>query len=347
MMAVHKHVPQLLAALHRTREAMGVEEFALRAGLGTARRLYRWQDALRDDLVYFPNVTFSALGLEHRHLFLDNPRAIWREFPFAIRGEWVVTRPGEQALYLHCLVPRVQGAAFDTLLEDARGKTVTSITSITTEDGWQVLHDAPDEPRWSQSNAQLWDIVERLPLLIPVIFETVEQRHSLPTIWRAVYDRLGKRTWEYLPRFARRLPTNGKSYVKECFTLLNHTGLFRQTVVRYRPHDDLGTPMYLYVAGANLSTIINAFGQATPVIDVHPIGNDAAMLRLVTTHAVAQQVFSSASKLPRITSWHFVDLVRNDQDPVRARFAYEQLFDPATTEWLFPQDALAIFRGAE
>ncbi|HSQ03686.1 MAG TPA: hypothetical protein VLN59_06615, partial [Burkholderiales bacterium] len=96
---------QLLTALHRTREAMGIEEFAARSGLGRARTIYRWNVALRDDLLYYPNVTFRCLGLEHRHVFIDNPTDAWRSFPFAIRGEWVVAHPGEHTLYLHCLVP--------------------------------------------------------------------------------------------------------------------------------------------------------------------------------------------------------------------------------------------------
>lgn len=341
-MAAQNYVQQFLGALHRTREAMGVEEFAARSGLGDPRTIYRWQDALRDDLVYYPNVTFRSLGLEHRHLFIENPSDAWRAFPFAIFGEWVVTHPGERTLYLHCLVPHVQAEEFDALLAGADGTTSTHVTSITSDDGWQVMSDAPDDPAPLAGKQQLWDIVERLPLLIPVIFETVEQRHSLPTIWSAVYTRLGKRTWDYLPRFARRLPTNGKTYVKECFALLNHTGLYRQTIVRYRPHNDLGTPMYLSVAGANVSTIINAFSEHAPVIDIHPLANDAAMLRLVSTHATARRVFSSTT-VPRITSWYFVDVLRNEQDPIHARFAYEHLFDPTTTQWVFPQKELANF----
>ncbi|HEX8170979.1 MAG TPA: hypothetical protein VF824_10610 [Thermoanaerobaculia bacterium] len=200
--------------------------------------------------------------------------------------------------------------------------------------------------RFSALMRNVWDIVERLPLLIPVIFESVEQRQSLPAIWEAVYARLGKRTWEYLPRFARRLPTNGKSYVKEAFALLNHTGLFRQNIIRYRPLNAIGTPMFLHIEGTALSAMINAFGSHAPSIDIYPIRDDAALLRVVSTHALTQQVFSSMGTLPRMTSWHFIDVVRNQREPLRPRFAYELLFDPATTEWVFPSDALTVFRGA-
>jgi hypothetical protein len=343
--ALHKNVLHFLNVLHRSRRAMGVEEFARHdASLPDARTLYRWQEQLAKDLLYYPSVTFGSLGLAHHHLFIDNPTAVWQGFPYAIHAEWVVGRPSEQTLYLHCLVPRVHERDFDAVLKRLEGVAATHITSITTHDGCQVMQDSPDDLPLRTTDQDVWDIVERLPLLIPVIFETIEQRHSLPAIWSSVYERLQKRTWEYLPRFARRLPTNGKTYVRECFALLNHTGLFRQNIVRYQPLNALGTPMFLHVQGAQLRTIINAFAQHAPVIDAYPIGDDGALLRLVSTHAVTQHVFSTAGPLPRITNWHFVDVPRNTAEPVPARFAYELLFDPTTTEWVFPHQAFtAIF----
>jgi hypothetical protein len=102
--------------------------------------------------------------------------------------------------------------------------------------------------------------------------------------------------------------------------------------------------MFLQAEG-ELSAIINAFGEHTPSIDVFPITNDSALLRVVSTHALAQHVFSTVATLPRIKSWHFVDIPRNEREPVRPRFAYELLFDPSTTEWVFPGETLKQFRG--
>jgi hypothetical protein len=349
----NKNVLHFLRVLHRTPKAVGIEEFTRTdASLPDARTLYRWQAELADDLLYYPNVTFAALGLEHVHLFLENPAAAWTTFPYAIAGEWVVSRPSEKSLYLHCLIPRSHRDAIEALFADAQGKTAARLTSVATHDGWQVLRDLAIEDvepvpavALSAQKQDVWDIVERLPLLIPVIFETVEQRQSLPAIWEAVYARLGKRTWDFLPRFARRLPTNGKSYVKESFALLNHTGLFRQNVIRYRPLNAIGTPMFLHVEGTHVSDMINAFGKDAPLIDIYPMRDDAALLRLVSTHALTQHVFSSMNTLPRMTSWHFVDVLRNAREPVKTRFAYEVLFDPTTTEWVLPHSLLQEFRG--
>lgn len=338
-MVAHK-LTTFLAVLHQSRRAMGIEELA-RTNKLTARSVYRWRAALGDDLVFYPSVAFRSLGLVTLHVFIDDPSPVWRSFPYAIRAEWVLIRPGQETLYLHCLVPMEHEAEFLQLLHAAEGTTASRLTCSTSGDCWQVLQDIPTE--MPASTSEVWDIVERLPLLIPVIFETVERGDSLPAIWDAVYARLGKRTWEYLPRFARRLATNGKAYVKECFALLNHTGLFRQNLIRYRPFNAVGTPMFLEVEGA-LNEIITAF-EHSPTIDVFPMTEERALLRVISTHALTQHVFSTSSTLPRICSWHFVDTIRNERDPVTPRFAYEILFDPATTEWVFPTDALKQFRG--
>lgn len=320
---------------------MGIEELA-RTNRLTARSVYRWQAALANDLFFYPSVAYRSLGLSTVHLFIDDPAPVWRSFPYAIRAEWVLQRPGATTLYLHCLVPRVHEEEVMRVLHAAEGATAARVTTIASADGWQVLQDFGPSELPVDGDVQVWDIVERLPLLIPVIFETAEQGHSLPTIWDSIYARLGKRTWEYLPRFAKRLPTNGKAYVKECFALLNHTGLFRQNIIRYRAINAIGTPMYLHV-DASLGAIINAFNA--PAIDVYPTGEESALLRVVSTHALTKLVFSTTSDLPRITTWYFVDTLRTDRDPVRPRFAYEHLFDPATTEWIFPAELLTQFRG--
>lgn len=63
----------------------------------------------------------------------------------------------------------------------------------------------------------------------------METRRSAPEVWRAIYDQLGDAVWQYLPRFARRLPHNGKRYVAEAFGLLNAAHLVSQHVIRYGP----------------------------------------------------------------------------------------------------------------
>src|ERR1043166_6814368 len=141
-----KHLLQFLGILYDSPKAMGIEEFARTNRSFTARSLYRWQAELSDDLLFYPSVAFHALGLSTVHLFIDDPAPAWREFPYAIRAEWVVTRPGQHTLYLHCLIPCVHELQLATVLRDAEGKTASKITSIESRDGWQVLHELGTSP---------------------------------------------------------------------------------------------------------------------------------------------------------------------------------------------------------
>jgi hypothetical protein len=341
--AFHKHLLEFLSVLHRAPKAAGIEELA-REHLGSPRKVYRWQRLLGQDLVYFPGVSFRALGLEHLHLFIDGPSVAWHSFPYAVSAEWVVHEPSVRTLYLHCVVPTVHRDDVTALLRSLEESgACASITMIATHDAWQVLRhgeeDALPPGALIPAEPRAWDIVERLPILIPVIFECVEQRRSLPGIWDAIYDRLDRRVWEYLPRFSRRLPTNGKAYVQQAFSVINHTGLFRQNVIRYKPLDAVCTPMFLHVRGDGVRSIVATFAPRAPTLDVHPAGEDEALLRITTTHAQTRYVLSTAD-VPVIKAWFFVDVVRNEREPLQARFAYELLFAPATTEWLFPREEI-------
>jgi hypothetical protein len=187
---------------------------------------------------------------------------------------------------------------------------------------------------------EAWHVVERFPFVIPVIFEAMEQRRSIPALWDAIHDRLGEQAWAYLPTGAPRLGPNGKTYVREAFTLLNTALLFRQNVVRYEPLRAVTTTLYLRVAGADLDATVQAFAAHAPTLDAYPISETEVFLRVTCTHAVLQRILSSVSTIPLIAESYFVDSLRNDREPLRVRFAYEELFDPATSQWRFPTDLL-------
>ena len=335
----HANLLRFLAALHDAREAGGIEE---QRHTSDARTIYRWQHELGDDLVYYPGVTFARLGLDHVHLFIADAGEEWLRFPYAIRAEWLVTKPSEPVLYLHCLVPRVHGDELALVLEDLRGSGACGdITIITSGDGWQVMpfSGAPARAPPPSGGEPVWEVVERLPLLIPVIFEMVEQRRSLPATWEAIYERLGKGVWAYLPRFARRLPTNGKTYVKDALALLNNADLFRQNVIRYAPVERLSTSMLLRIEGPT-ETIIGGLVNHASTLDLYPVAEDEALVRVSVTHAQLQHVLTTIRDGPRITEWYFVDRPRNEHRTERPRFAYEILLDPTTTEWRFPREEI-------
>jgi hypothetical protein len=343
--AFQHSILQFLNVVHRAPRALGMEELARTERMPDARTLYRWQRALADDLLYYPSITFRALGLDHVHLVIDDPSTAWEEFAYAIRGEWVTRHPGHATLYLHCLVPDEHREDLLALLDEVRERGACSnVTSIATADGWQVMRDITNDASELETvpasvlrgSHSVWEVVERVPLLIPVIFETVEQRRNLPQVWRRIYGRLGERAWEYLPRGATRKPNNGKADVKDVYALLNHTGLFRQNIIRYQPLANSGTTMLLRLQG-DATNSISAFTKSASVLDLYPISETEVLLRVETTHAAAQRIMSATNNLPRITDWYFVDTTR---PRVQARFAYELLFDPMTTEWVFPRDEI-------
>jgi hypothetical protein len=345
MDALQQNILRFLFVVHHAPRALGTEELARTLDVPDARTLYRWQDEFADDLIYYPSVSFRALGLEHWHLYIDDPSTAWAGFEYAISGEWVTNHPGRRTLYLHCLAPCKHRAEFRQLLDDLHA-TYGHLENITSDDGWQVMRDLNDDaseldavPVSALRDAPpVWDVVERVPLLVPVIFESVEQRRNLPELWRRIYERLDERTWDFLPRGARRLPNNGKTYIKDAYALLNHTGLFRQNIIRYRPLTAIGPTIFLHLQSGDLTGVINAFGKRAHLLDVHPISNTEVHLRLVTTHATMQYVMSGRNDLPRITEWYLLDQLCTQR--VTPRFAYEQLFDPLTTEWLFPREEI-------
>jgi hypothetical protein len=340
--AFHTNLLRFLAALHDSRVAAGIEAQQRQLPDATdTRTIYRWQHELGDDLVYYPTITFSRLGLEYLHLFIWDASDRWLHFPYAVRAEWVIGRPSEPVLYLQCLVPCIHRDDLALVLDDLRGTDACrDITMITSSDGWQVAQftSAPARAPPPLRGEPVWDVVERLPLLIPVIFEMVEQRRSLPATWEAIYERLGNDVWAYLPRFARRLPTNGKSYVKDALALVNNADLFRQNVIRYAPIERISTPMFLRVEGP-LDAIIHGLAEHAATLDLYPLSQDTALVRVSVSHAQLQHVLTTMRDVPRITEWYFVDRVRNEQ-MARPRFAYEILFNPATTEWRFPREEI-------
>jgi hypothetical protein len=282
-----------------------------------ARTVYRWHETLGADLIYFPNIALQSLGFVHVHVFSDVPV----ECDYAVRSLWVVRSPGSRSWYVHCVVPA--GLATDLRTKLAK----PGITMITTGDAWQVL-GANDTPRPCPADAH--DLLERYPLLIPAIFEGIESRQSYPALWDAIYDRLGSRVWEYLPRFSRRLPHNGKRYVSEAFRILTDAHLIRQHVIRYAPWQDTGIELFLMVR-AGTDEVARAFPEAV-AIEIYPT-TEGSLAHVYAPLSCLNRIFTATLTLPITNVW-YVDRLMNDEQPLRSRVAYERLFDPTTGTWV-------------
>ena len=291
-------IEDFLRHVHAAPRAASVEELTRGAGFST-RTLYRWHRAIGNELRYFPVVDFSALGLLNVHLFVRNSRADWASLPYAIRGEWLLRSPGDRTLYVHCLVPRVHQREFDLLLDDLREAGLADeVEAVVSDD---------------------WDVVSRYPLIIPIVFEMLERRRSMPAVWLAVRERLGARVWEYLPRGARRLPHNGKRYVRDALALLNDTFLFRQHVIRL-PDDERSIPVLL-----RTSSLPQPGDRLT---ETYRAG-DEWLVRTRLSAAAFRDVLRSS-----VRACLFCD------ESVSARFCYELLLDVRSMEWIFPREEI-------
>lgn len=339
VVAFQPNVLRFVHELHRSARVDGIEMFLrARPSLASSRSVCRWHRELGDALTYYPSITYEALGLVHVHLFIEEPRSPWEVLPYAVRASWLVCGPaGARVLYLHCLVPRDHTEQLAELLKEVRAPHGDRITSITTTDGWQLLDQEQPREICRLAPPMAWDAVEHYPLLIPVICESIEVRRSMPELWSVISDRLGDHVWEYLPRGMRRLPHNGKQYVAHALRLVNETLLFRQHVIRYAAYDAVATEVVLRVR-AGAEELARLCSPEAPVIEIFPAGSES-FVRVHGTPSCLTHLFTSFATLD-VSAWWFVDRIAAARSPLTVRFAYELLFDPATTEWLFPADEI-------
>lgn len=330
--AIPKKLPAFLRRVHQINRASGSDELARAAGI-TPRSAQRWHQAFKD-LTYFPNAECEALGLVHIHLFLLEPRGNWNEWPYGVQAQWVVRERSVPMLYVHSLVPREhEGEIRKLLAELCEEGWMVSVEVVATRDAWQVFerNDATVAIRRAAQNA--WDMIERYPLVLPVLFEMMEHRRTIPDVWQAIRQRLGKRVWQYLPDGVEVLPHNGKRYVTEALRLVNENYLVRQHIVRF-PSQYMHTMDVLATIPSSFSEILHLAGNDAPLQEIFPISEHEHLVRLTGTVNLLRRILKNRSVAHE---WWFVD---NDTTPPPARFAYELLFDPATTEWRFPRDEI-------
>lgn len=339
VVAFQPNVLRFVQELHRCERVDGIETFLRsRPSLASPRSLCRWHRELGEALTYYPSFAYEALGLVHIHLLIEDPRSRWELLPYAVRTSWLVSGPaGTRVLYLHCLVPRAHAELFAQLLKEVRAPHGDRITSITTADGWQLLDQEQPRQLCRAAPPIAWNAVEHYPLLIPVICESIEVRRSMPELWSVISDRLGDQVWEYLPRGVRRLPHNGKQYISHALRVLNDTLLFRQHVIRYAAYDTVATEIVLRVR-AGPEELTSLCSPDAPVIEMFPSSTES-LVRVHGRPACLAHLFTSCATLD-ITAWWFVDRIAASRSPLAVRFAYELLFDPLTTQWLFPNEEI-------
>lgn len=327
------HFLSTLQAMPRTD---GVERLGRTPGMPAARTIYRWQRSLTDRLVYYPSITYQALGLLHAHLFIERPSDVWQEFRYAIDAAWVVRQPGVRTLYLHCLIPATHERELLRFLR-SRTDTYATLSIVVSTDGWQTFGQAIAGLQQSimpTRTGAAADLLERLPLIIPAVFESIEARRSYPDLWQAIYDRLGNHVWEYFPTGVRRLPHNGATYVRRAFVLLSDAQLVRQHIIRYQPLQEITVEVFLLVRGTGDAAW--RFLADAAAIEVYPAVGGDVLVRVSSELRSLSRILSATLPL-QVTDCWFMDRTANGQRP-RVRFRYEELYDVRTSTWTLPQD---------
>jgi len=315
---------EYLVALSRSSTCMGLDEFcrAHRGLVPHERTILRWHRRLGSSFVVYPSFAVEALGLTHLFLFVRSPGLSWRAFPYAVSAAWVSPDCTTRVLFLHAVVPAVHRERVAARLQGLDGCVFVWGSS-----GWEHLSwcgGNPFPPTWAVPPMR--PTVQECPLIVPVVFESWGRRASLQALWDAIHARLGDRVREYVGR--RCYQTNGKSHVRHALRVLSESGMFRQYVVRYRPL--LNETLRLLVLTSWDERRLQSFEQR--------IQGDAATIVTYPTASGWLLVLAGMPGLLERVMDAGPDCVYFLRDEEAVRFRYEELFDPASSSWKYPDD---------
>jgi hypothetical protein len=339
MVEVHEYV----AAVHAAPEFLGVTDFHRRFAryLGHERTLARRRRQVRSSLRVFPSFTVEALGLSHVHVIVLGRDRRWLRFPYAVEYEWATRDFVQQALYLHCLVPTEHVERVEALIRElSRAGWGTASFVLSSQSGWQHFsrcgHDAATQP--VGSIPQEPELLRQYPLAVAVIAEAWDREATLPSLWRRIEKRLGRRVQEFLPR-RRVLHTNGKEHIRAACTGLARAGLFRQQLIRFTPEESVGVEVLLMdrdLKDHMVELLAELHGLAR-VTETYAGRDGIVVDRLLGSSAVLNAILHTTGTLGKSAAIFFVEK-RTSADEVR--FAYDLLFNPKTGTWEFPRDRI-------
>lgn len=313
-----------LQRLHLVRDAINRDDLSRR--LGRRRAVYYWLRRIRGQVTFAPRIAFGSLGLIHAHLFIRRATVDWLRFPYAIDRAWTIKHPGNDVLYLHCLVPREH---LDRL---PHGRGITAITST---DGWQhlALIRSNDRSGQSSENPRLEvepperhaNLVSQIPFLLPVACE-LSQGGSVDEQWERIMRHLGKQLLAFLPRSRR--SRHGRDLLRHAFATINAHGLVLQHTVKLQALR--AQTIELFVLAKNTTLVREAIASLAPSMEAYRSGKDC-LFRVEGDLALIKRIITT----PGIHAWWFVDHERTKALPA-VRFAYERLYDPRAKHWVAP-----------
>ena len=336
-------VHEYIAAVHAAPEFVGVTDFHRRfAGyLGHERTLARRRQQVRSSLRVFPSFTVEALGLSHLHVVVVGADQRWLRFPYAVECAWTTRDFVQRTLYLHCLVPTEHAGKVEALLHDLQRAGWGQVSLILrSESGWQHFSRCGHNPLLQPVGMVPAEesVLRQHPLAVAVIAEAWNREATLPSLWRRIEQRLGRRVQEFLPR-KRVHHTNGKEHIRAACVGLARAGLFRQQLVRFTPEESVGVE--ILVLDGNLSDhmveLLDELHRLARVTETYA-GHDGVVVdRLLGSGAVLNAILRTTGTLGKSVAIFLVEK-RSASDDVR--FAYELLFNPRSGTWEFPRDRI-------
>lgn len=305
-------ISAFLHLLHETPEYTGLADFHARHArvLPNVRTIYRWQR--RAQITHYPNIRYKCLGLVRCHVIAPPGLSLP---PWVISARYARNGLGPTFLYLECLVPQATLAGFLTAAREA------GASAWVTDDPWQEL---PGGRRTMSASPELdpWERPEDgFPLVVPVAVEALGGQ-SLDGLWRAIHARLGDRVWQYLPRGVRRLPHNGKRYVRLALERLSAAGLIRQNMIRQQ-HTDALDLLVIAPLGRDERAEWTA-RLSTSAADIQLYDGTTTILRVAARMQTLHELLALTERTP--AQLYLLTTA------VPARFSYEH-FDPRTGSW--------------
>lgn len=300
--------------LHETPEFTGLADFHARHAhtLPAVRTIYRWQR--RAGIAHYPNIRYKCLGLVRCHVIAP-PEGLSLGGPWVIRAQHARNGLGSKHVYLECLVPAQLVEAF------MRSAAAGGGTAWVTDDPWQEL---PGSCRTMSAAPELEPLEhpeDAFPLVVPVAIAALGGG-SLDGLWRTIHARLGDRVWQYLPRGVRRLPHNGKRYVRLALERLSAAGLIRQNLIRQEHSDALALLIVARLTPDERAEWTTRL--STSAADLQLYDGTTTVLRVTARVQTLQDLLALTERTPAT-----LYLLTRD---LPTRFAYEHL-DPRTRSW--------------
>jgi len=290
----------------------------------------------------FPSFTTEALGLVHVHLVVVEPDARWPSFPYAVELVWATPDLARRALYLHCLVPAGHVPVVLALVQSLRERGwCTDLAVFPSRSGSQHLRSCGHQNPGEEGRAvEQRSLLQRYPLVVPVVVESWNRDASLPGLWRIIHERLGAAVRAYLPH-RRLLIVNGKRHVKGACQALVDAGLFRQHVIRSALPEEEVLELLLVgmTTGDRLVELITALRRIAATMETYWSTDGHALLRITGSISVLNLVLDTVTGSVPVPLVFVVDRDQTRRAPP-GRFCYEFLFDPKAGAWIFPRDRI-------